>query len=60
MENFQEFNLDGLKGRLKSSSYCPKEGPVYDRIMAEIEKLFCNYEKSGVIKFEYETKMYYC
>ena len=60
LENFQEFNLDGLKGRLRSSSYCPKEGLLYDTLMIKIEKLFYKYEKKGVIKFAYKTKIYYC
>ena len=58
LPNFQEFNLDGLKGRLKSSSYCPKEGPRYERLMSEINRLFYQFEKQGMIRFEYETIIY--
>lgn len=60
IENFQEFDLEGLKGRLKSSSYCPKEGLTYDRLMNEIETLFYKFVHNGFIRFQYETKMYYC
>jgi ubiquinone/menaquinone biosynthesis C-methylase UbiE len=58
--NFQTFNRDGLKGRLKSSSYCPKEGAEYERLMRELDMLFYKFEKDGIIKFEYETNVYYC
>ncbi|HEY5406662.1 MAG TPA: class I SAM-dependent methyltransferase [Ginsengibacter sp.] len=60
LSNFQEFNLDGLKGRLKSSSYCPKEGARYQRLMSEIDRLFYQFEKEGMIRFEYETIIYCC
>jgi ubiquinone/menaquinone biosynthesis C-methylase UbiE len=58
--NFQTLNLNGLKGRLKSSSYCPTEGDEYERLMHELDILFYKFEKDGIIKFEYETKVYYC
>lgn len=57
--NYQVLDLDGLKGRLKSSSYCPKEGVEYERIMLEIELLFYKFEREGIIKFEYETNVYW-
>jgi SAM-dependent methyltransferase len=59
LPNYQELNLDGLKGRLKSSSYCPKEGFEFERIMREIELLFYRFEKQAVIKFEYDTNVYW-
>ncbi|HEY5369778.1 MAG TPA: class I SAM-dependent methyltransferase [Hanamia sp.] len=58
--NLQEFDLEGLKGRLKSSSYCPKEGTEHDRLFKEIESLFKKFEHNGIVKFEYQTKIYYC
>lgn len=60
LDNYQEFDLEGLKGRLKSSSYCPKEGVVYERLMNELEGLFSKFQVSGRIRFEYETKIYWC
>ena len=60
LPNFQTLDLDGLKGRLKSSSYCPKEGIEYENLMHEMDRLFHRFEKNGVIKFEYETMIYYC
>jgi len=58
--NSQEFDLESLKGRLKSSSYCPKEGPEHDRLFKEIEALYDKFEKNGIVKFDYQTKIYYC
>ena len=60
VSNFQTLNRDGLKGRLKSSSYCPKEGDEYERLMHEVDILFYKFEKDGIIKFEYETNVYHC
>lgn len=60
MMHFQEFDLDGLKGRLRSSSYCPKEGVVYDKLMKEMEVLFYRFSENGRIKFHYETMIYWC
>ncbi len=59
LPNYQELNLNGLKGRLKSSSYCPKEGNEHERIMEETELLFYKFEKEGIIKFEYDTNVYW-
>lgn len=60
MSSFQIFDLDGLKGRLKSSSYCPKETtPQFFEIMKEITHLFEKYKDTeGKVKFEYEVQMY--
>jgi ubiquinone/menaquinone biosynthesis C-methylase UbiE len=60
LENEQTFDLDGLKGRLQSSSYCPKDGSDYKNIMNEIENLFIKYQNNNLITFHYETKIYFC
>lgn len=60
LDNEQQFDLDGLIGRLKSSSYCPKEGVVYEKLRNEIESLFSKYQKDNKITFQYETKIYWC
>lgn len=60
LENEQKFDLDGLKGRLQSSSYCPKVGEGYTKLMKEIETLFEKHQKENIIKFNYETKIYWC
>jgi ubiquinone/menaquinone biosynthesis C-methylase UbiE len=60
LANEQKFDLDGLKGRLQSSSYCPKEGQEYTKLMKEIDTLFEKHQKENIIKFNYETKIYWC
>lgn len=59
IQNFQLFDLNGLKGRLQSSSYCPKQGLEHKNLMREIEALFYRFENDGLVKFEYETKIYW-
>lgn len=58
--HFQEFDLDGLKGRLTSSSYCPKDGNLYDKLMKEMAALFDRFAENGFIKFHYKTMIYWC
>lgn len=55
LPNAQEFTLEGLRGRVLSSSYMPQEGdPRYLIMMDAIAQLFARYEQSGVVKMEYE------
>lgn len=54
----QEFDEAGLKGRLLSSSYCPKSGPVHDRLMEAIHALFRQYNHKGEVRFDYVTHIY--
>jgi len=60
LDNEQKLDLDGLKGRLRSSSYCPKEGAEHTSLMSEIENLFYKHQEENLIKFNYETKIYWC
>lgn len=58
--NSQLFNFEGLRGRLLSSSYVPAEGhPSYKPMIDELETLFDRHEKNGMVKFEYDTKLYH-
>ncbi len=59
VENVQMLNLEELKGRLRSSSYCPKKGIEYEKLMKQTEILFHKFEKNGRVKFDYETKIYW-
>lgn len=60
IDHEQSLDLEGLKGRLKSTSYCPKEGELYDRLMQAMEDLFKQYQEGGRISFAYETLVYWC
>jgi SAM-dependent methyltransferase len=57
--NSQTLDLRGLKGRLLSSSYAPKEGHVrHKAMMAELEDLFRRCSKDGVVRMEYKTEVF--
>ena len=55
----QRFDFDGLRGRLLSSSYVPREGERAEAMLAELPALFSTYAEEGVVVFQYETKIYY-
>ncbi len=58
--NRQEFNWEGLQGRLLSSSYSPQEGHAnYVPMMAALRNLFGRYQRGGIVQFDYETHLYY-
>jgi SAM-dependent methyltransferase len=56
--NEQLFDLAGLKGRLRSSSYIPKDGVAADQLMNDLEALFARYQSNGIVRVGYETKLY--
>lgn len=52
--NAQQLDLDGLKGRILSSSYMPQERhPRYTAMVGEIETLFARCQKDGSVRLEY-------
>lgn len=58
--NFQEFDFGGLAGRLRSSSYAPKQGhPQYEPMMAALRELFELNQKFGRVRMEYATQIYF-
>lgn len=57
-ENEQRFDFDGLRGRLLSSSYIPKEGPVHEAMMKALAALFERQAVEGKVRIGYETKVY--
>lgn len=60
LPNFQEFDFDGLAGRLRSSSYAPREGHAnYEPIMDALRKLFDANQKSGRVRMDYTTQIYF-
>lgn len=60
LDHRQWFDLEGLKGRARSSSYTPKSGVIYETIMHELEEAFNRYQTSGMVEFRYKTKIYFC
>jgi SAM-dependent methyltransferase len=57
-DNEQIFDYEGLKGRLLSSSYIPKEGAVHDAMMTALAALFERHQSGGRVRVGYETKLY--
>ncbi|HUA67367.1 MAG TPA: hypothetical protein VMA13_02360, partial [Candidatus Saccharimonadales bacterium] len=58
--NQQLFDLEGLKGRLLSSSYAPEPGhPKYAPMLEALNSLFSEHQTDGNVIFEYDTVVYY-
>jgi ubiquinone/menaquinone biosynthesis C-methylase UbiE len=60
LPNEQTFDLEGLIGRLRSSSYAPLERhPNYAPMLAGLEELFRANQNDGRVRMEYSTHVYY-
>ncbi|HEX6127252.1 MAG TPA: class I SAM-dependent methyltransferase [Pyrinomonadaceae bacterium] len=58
--NEQVFGLDGLRGRLLSSSYMPAEDdPVFPALEKELRALFAKHSENDRIRLLYDTNIYY-
>jgi len=58
--NSQVFDLEGLLGRVASTSYMPSEEDASFPAMAdELKLIFAKHQQSGRITVFYETKVYY-
>jgi ubiquinone/menaquinone biosynthesis C-methylase UbiE len=56
----QQFDYEGLAGRLLSSSYAPLQGhPNHSAMMQELQRIFRAHARDGKIEFEYDTRVYY-
>ncbi len=56
----QQFDYEGLAGRLWSSSYAPLEGhPSYEAMMLELQRIFHAHAKDDMVAFEYKTRVFY-
>jgi hypothetical protein len=59
LPNDQLFDWDGLRGRLRSSSYAPTEGhPNFAPMMAELERIYRASAENGVVRMQYFTRIY--
>ncbi len=59
-KNVQFFDFEGLKGRLKSSSYTPtEEQPEYSMMIEDLAKLFEKFQVNGEVQFLYDSEMYF-
>ncbi|MGH9615826.1 MAG: class I SAM-dependent methyltransferase [Acidobacteriaceae bacterium] len=58
--NAQVLDLEGLQGRVLSSSYMPGKGhPRYPRLQQEIAALFAQNQKEGLVRLEYDCVISY-
>ncbi len=58
-ENPQRLDLDGLLGRLRSTSYAPlPDDPLYEPLMADITRIFKAHAEAGEVTFAYNTRLY--
>src|SRR5215213_1326505 len=58
--NRQVFDLDGLRGRVRSSSYTPEpDHPKFQPMMCRLEAVFQKHRENGYVHFDYETKVFY-
>jgi SAM-dependent methyltransferase len=59
LTNAQHFDLEGLQGRLASSSYAPLAGsPGFQPMMDALARLFDKYQVDGKVTLLYDTKLY--
>jgi ubiquinone/menaquinone biosynthesis C-methylase UbiE len=56
----QEFNYEGLEGRLLSSSYVPgPDHPKHALMMRELRRIFEDHAVDGRVTFDYKTRVYF-
>jgi ubiquinone/menaquinone biosynthesis C-methylase UbiE len=59
LPNAQEFDLEGLSGRLRSSSYAPAPGhPQFEPMMKELRRIFTAHQQNSLVRMEYRTRIY--
>jgi SAM-dependent methyltransferase len=57
--NEQQFDQEGLLGRMLSSSYAPTpDHPHYPPLRAGLQQLFEQYQVNGRVSFPYETELF--
>ena len=58
--NSQEFDYEGLKGRVLSSSYTPEpQDSRFEPMLQSLQEIFAKHERLGRVSFDYVTKLYY-
>lgn len=55
----QVFDKDGLRARMRSSSYIPASGePGHAELISRLDGLFETHQRGGRVAFEYRTRVY--
>ena len=58
--NQQQFDWEGFKGRLLSTSYSLRPGAAqYEEMLCALKSIFDRHQKDGSVEFLYSTKLYY-
>jgi ubiquinone/menaquinone biosynthesis C-methylase UbiE len=58
--NQQIFDLEGLKGRVFSSSYTPEpDQPAFIPMVEKLEQIFDQHQQNGLVTFDYDTRIYF-
>ena len=56
----QEFDYEGLEGRLLSSSYAPlADHPKHSPMLKELRRVYDLHQSKGRVAFEYNTRVFY-
>ena len=56
----QEFDYEGLEGRLLSSSYTPQpDHAKYAPMLQALRRIFDQHQRSGQVHFDYNTRVFY-
>lgn len=59
-DNVQQFDFDGLMGRINSSSYAPgRDDPRHAAMRQSAREIFERHQQRGKVSFEYDTRVYY-
>jgi SAM-dependent methyltransferase len=60
LPNHQDFDWEGLRGRLRSSSYAPTESHSnYAPMIQELRRIFDAYQQNGAVRMEYFARVYF-
>ncbi len=58
-QNSQHLDKEGLRGRVRSSSYMPnKTHPTYSVMISDLDSLFDTYQQQGRVETLYNTQVY--
>jgi ubiquinone/menaquinone biosynthesis C-methylase UbiE len=60
LPNFQEFDFEGVSGRVRSSSFIPAANhPNFAPMMEELQRIFTEYNQDDRVRLEYSTHIYF-
>lgn len=60
LPNFQEFDFDGVAGRLRSSSFVPTpDHPNFAPMISELQRIFGAHNRDDRVRLEYTTHIYF-